>query len=71
MSPMKRDATPDPHMSGTLSLAALARRWRMPRKQIRQLLARQELNFIMIRDRIRVPEAEVERYENDRSETSN
>jgi hypothetical protein len=65
MSPMKLDATPDPHMSGTLSLAALARRWRMPRKQIRRMLARQELNFILIRDKIRVPEAEVERYEND------
>lgn len=66
MSAMKREATPDPHLSGTLSLAALARRWQMPRKQIRGMLARQELNFIMIRDRIRVPEAEVERYEDDR-----
>ena len=66
MSPMKRDATPDPHMSGTLSLAALANRWRTSRKEIRRMLARQELNFIMIRDKIRVPEAEVERYENDR-----
>ncbi len=65
MSPMKRDATPDPHMSGTLSLAALARRWRMPRKQIRRMLARQELNFILIRDKIRVPEVEVEKYEDD------
>ena len=65
MSPMKREAPPDPHMSGTLSLAALARRWRMPRKQVRRILARQELDFILIRDEIRVPEVEVERYEND------
>ena len=66
MSPMKREARPDPHMAGTLSIAALARRWQMPRKQIRRMLARQELDFIMIRDKIRVPEAEVERYEDDR-----
>jgi excisionase family DNA binding protein len=69
MSAMKRDAAPDPHMSGTLSLADLARRWRMPRKQIRRMLARQELNFIMIRDKIRVPEAEIERYEDDRKQS--
>ena len=69
MSPMKREATPDPHLSGTLSLAALARRWRMPRKQIRRMLARQELDFILIRDKIRVPEAEVERYENDQKQS--
>ena len=69
MSPMKRDATPDPHMSGTLSLAALARRWRLSRKEIRRMLARQELNFIMIRDRIRVPLAEVEKHENDKRES--
>ncbi len=66
MSPMKRDAMPDPHIAGTLSLAALARRWRVSRKEIRRMLARQELDFILICDRIRVPEAEVERYENEK-----
>ena len=53
----------DPHLAGTLSLDQLARRWKTSRKQVRRLLGRQELEFVQIRGKIRVPVTEVERYE--------
>ncbi len=67
MVPMKPDPrTRDPHLAGTLSLEQLARRWKTSRKRLRQLLGRQELDFVQIRGRFRVSLAEVERYERSR-----
>ena len=64
MSPMKPEPKRrDPHLSGTLSLDQLARRWGIARKEIRRLLGRQELGFVQIRGSFRVPLAEVCRYE--------
>ncbi|HUT09492.1 MAG TPA: helix-turn-helix domain-containing protein [Thermoguttaceae bacterium] len=56
----------DPHLAGTLSLGQLARRWQVSRKQLRRLLGRRELSFVQIRGSIRVPLAEVERFEKTR-----
>jgi hypothetical protein len=53
----------DPALAGTLSLGQLARRWQIPRKQLRRMLGRQELAFVEIRGSIRVPLEEVERFE--------
>lgn len=65
MAAMKREAVGrDPHLAGTFSLEQLARRWKTSRKEIRRLLGRQELAFVEIRGSIRVPRAEVQRYEN-------
>jgi hypothetical protein len=69
VTPMKRPALPFPYLSGTLSLDQLARRWRTSRKEIRRLLARQQIGFVLISDRLRVPLEEVERYERDRRPT--
>ncbi len=63
MSPMKRDHPPDPHVGGTLSLSTLARRWNTTPKEIRRMLARQELGFVLIGRRLRVPQEEVAKYE--------
>ena len=64
MTPMKPEPRrPDPDLTGTLSLDQLARRWDTSRKEIRHLLARQELSFVQIRGQFRVPLEEVERYE--------
>ena len=63
MVPMKPEPPPNRHLAGTLSIAALARRWKKSPKEIRRMLGRQELDFVMIRERIRVPESEVVRYE--------
>ena len=71
MAAMKREAQRhDPHLAGTFSLEQLARRWKTSRKEIRRLLQRQELGFVEIRGAIRVPRAEVQRYENRRSRTA-
>lgn len=67
MAPMKPEPPHrDRHLADTLSLGQLARRWNTSRKQVRGLLARQELDFVQIGGRFRVPLAEVERYENAR-----
>ncbi len=67
MAPMKpRPRHRDPELAGSISLDQLARRWHVSRKQIRHLLARQELSFVQIRGAFRVPLEEVERYEKQR-----
>ena len=63
MAPMKR---PSPshvdEMSDTLSLETTARRLHVSRKQVRQLLATRELDFVQIRGRFRVPRKAVEQF---------
>ncbi len=67
MAPMKpRPRHRDPDLAGTLSLDQLARRWGISRKEVRHLLGRQELAFVQVRGRFRVPLVEIERYERDR-----
>ena len=64
MVPMKPEPRHrDPDFSGTLSLDQLARRWNTSRKEIRRMLARQQLDFIQIRGRLRVALTEVQRHE--------
>jgi excisionase family DNA binding protein len=64
---MKPEPRPNRHLAGTLSITALARRWRKSSREIRRMLGRQELTFVMIGERIRVPESEVARWEASRS----
>ena len=64
MAPMKpKPKRPDPDLADTISLAELARRWKKPRKEIRQMLGRQQLGFIQVRGKFRIPLAEIEQYE--------
>lgn len=63
MAPMKRPASSRSYLAGTFSLDQLARRWKTSRKLVRRLLAGQQLGFVLIGDRLRVPLDEVERYE--------
>ncbi len=64
MAPMKPPARHGvEELAGTLSLAQLARRWQTSAKQIRHLLAQQQLPFVQIRGQFRVGIADVERYE--------
>jgi len=68
MVPMKpQPRRRDPELAGSLSLDQLARRWQIPRKQIRRLLGDQKLRFVQIRGSFRVPLEEVERYEKQRA----
>ncbi|MEK6247989.1 MAG: helix-turn-helix domain-containing protein [Planctomycetales bacterium] len=59
---MKRPAT-DRHreFSGTCSIGTAARRLKIPKKHLRQLLASEQLEFVQICGQIRVPEKVVER----------
>ena len=67
MAPMKPEPRcRDPDLADTLSLDQLARRWRISRKQVRRLLGAQQLGFVQVRGSLRVPLAEVSRYEKDR-----
>lgn len=63
MTPMKPPASLQPYFEGTLSLDQLARRWSISHKALRELLASQQLDFVLIADRIRIPLEEVLRYE--------
>lgn len=64
MAPMKREAPDtDPWLSETVSLVALARRWRTTRKAVRQLLGHGQLQFVEIGGSLRVPRDAVEGYE--------
>ena len=64
MSPMKpKPKRSDPDLADTISLAQLARRWKKPRKEIREMLGRQELSFVQVRGKFRIPMAEIEQYE--------
>ena len=64
MAAMKpKPRKPDSHLAGTLSLEQAARRWKISPKAVRRLLGRQELGFVQIRGSLRIPVAEVERYE--------
>jgi len=56
----------DPDLVGSLSLEELGRRWGLSRKEIRQLLGRQELPFVQVRGKFRVRLVDVERYERNR-----
>jgi excisionase family DNA binding protein len=44
-------------------LDQVARRWNRSRKQIRHLLATQQLRFVLIGHHLRIPHDEVRRYE--------
>lgn len=64
MAPMKSGPPRrDPELTGTLSLAQLARRWKIPCRRIRRMLGRQQLGFIDICGSFRIPLAAIERYE--------
>ena len=68
MAPMKRQAsTVDGATSGTLSVAQVARRWRISQRELRRMLGDQRLGFVQIRGRFRVPVTEVKRLERARS----
>ncbi len=68
MAPMKRQAgTVDRATSGTLSLAQVARRWNISQRELRRMLGDQQLDFVQIRGRFRVPVTEVKRIERARS----
>ncbi len=67
MSPMKPEpGHRDPDLMDSLSLEGLARRWKTSRKEVRRLLGSQQLDFVQIRGRFRVPMSEVHRYEKGR-----
>ena len=71
MAPMKRQAgTVDRAASGTLSLAQVARRWQISQRELRRMLGDQQLGFVQIRGRFRVPVTEVKRIERMRSTRS-
>ena len=59
-SPAKENKSP---FAGTVSLEYLAKCWPLSVKQIRQLLANQELAFIQIKGSLRVPKKDAEQYE--------
>ena len=61
MAPMKRPAVTE--TDDTLSVAALAHRWHMKRREVRRLLGAGRLPFIQLRGRIRVPRTAVLRHE--------
>jgi hypothetical protein len=64
MSPMKPEPRRrDPGFAGTLSLAQVARRWQISVKEVRRMLGKQQLAFVQIRGSLRVPLAEVQRFE--------
>ena len=68
MAPMKRQAgAADRAASGTLSLAQVARRWHISQRELRRMLGDQQLGFVQIRGRFRVPVTEVKRLERARS----
>ena len=52
MKPPTRHADP---FRGTMSLDAVARLWRAPRRFVRRCIANGELPFVQIAGRIRVP----------------
>jgi excisionase family DNA binding protein len=60
---MKRPAPHDDEPSPSLSLAQLARRWHVPRREVRRLLQQGTLPFEEIRGRLRVPLDSVHQYE--------
>ena len=64
MAPMKPESRRRaPTFAGTFSLAQLARRWKISAKDVRRMLGRQQLAFVQICGSLRVPLAEVERFE--------
>ncbi|MCH8924218.1 MAG: hypothetical protein IIA67_13845 [Planctomycetes bacterium] len=64
MAPMKRQASAvDAATSGTLSLAQVARRWQISQRELRRMLGDQQLGFVQVRGRFRVPVTEVKRLE--------
>lgn len=64
MAPMKRPSSVvNPTTSGTLSLAQVARRWHISQREVRRMLGHQQLGFVQVRGRIRVPVTEVKRLE--------
>ena len=64
MPPMKSGPPrPDPATSDSLSVVQLARRWKLPEEDVRRMLGRQELGFEQVCGTIRVPLAEIRRYE--------
>ncbi len=64
MAPMKPESRHSDSPCGeTLSLGQLARRWHITGKEIRRLLGAQQLGFVQVRGRFRIPLKEIERYE--------
>lgn len=71
MPPMKPESRQsDSPCTGTLSLGQLARRWHTTGKEIRRLLGAQQLNFVQVRGRFRIPLDEIVRYEKRQSGAS-
>ena len=71
MAPMKRQASAlDSATSGTLYLAQVARRWQISQRELRRMLGDQQLSFVQIRGKFRVPVREVKRIERARSTRS-
>ncbi|MBN1589653.1 MAG: hypothetical protein JW888_09070 [Pirellulales bacterium] len=63
MSPMKRPAPADKVLENTLSLTQVSRRLEISRACLRRILGTEELDFVEIRGRIRVPADALRRYE--------
>lgn len=61
MPRMKPPRTKTGPYQETLSLGALAKRWRLPRRQVRRLIQQGRLGFVEVQGRIRVPLSEAER----------
>jgi excisionase family DNA binding protein len=67
MSPMKPPRSPrDDGFEKTLSSAQVCRRLKITRTALHRLLAAQELDFVEIRGRIRIPVDDLRRYEQER-----
>ena len=59
MPRMKPPRKPSVTFGDTFSLGALARRWRVPRREVRRLLQEGKVPFVEIEGRLRVPKREV------------
>ncbi len=66
MTPMKPPSPTDKDFEDTLSLAQVCRRLRISRTRLHRMLAAEELDFVEIRGRLRVPLDALRRYEQQR-----
>ena len=67
MPPMKPPHSPrDNIFEETLSLSQVCRRLKISRTALHRLLVAQELDFIEVRGRIRIPVRDLRRYEQER-----
>ena len=65
MAPMKCPSPDDPTdlFADSLSLTHLAHRWHMHRRDVRRLLQTGDLQFVQIRNQLRVPRTAATQYE--------